>query len=224
MMIGFGSLKQMNDTLRANRAALKRTKSVREVYKQEIRKISASIEHQDIEHVRARVVARVKRNRVREILERTAAAIFALLLIALIAWIVTVNFFNDPFNRKQNTKALFKTIVYDMGNGITLQTDYYRFGPKAAETYFTKNLKHLSSESFYPSGEPFRSALYYYDTLVKEVFLYRTGDTIKNFPIVDPKSIVQITLADSTSNTRIEFLMYDHKILNNSYQELDDLN
>ena len=95
-MIGFGSLKQMNDTLRANRAALKRKKSVREVYKQEIRKTSASIEHQDIEHVRARVVARVKRNRVREILERTAAAIFALLLIALIAWIVTVNFFNDP--------------------------------------------------------------------------------------------------------------------------------
>lgn len=80
-------------------------------------------------------------------------------------------------------------------------------------------LKHQNSESYYPSGEQFRSALYYYDTLVREVYFFKDGDTIKNFPRVDNHKVYQIKLPRPNKKRTVEFYFFDGKIIQETYRE-----
>lgn len=54
MNIGFGSLKQMNDTLKYNREILPKRKSAREVYHDEVKKSLSSGDRADLEMIRIR--------------------------------------------------------------------------------------------------------------------------------------------------------------------------
>ena len=172
MLIGFGSLKQMNDTIRANREMLGRKKSVRELYKEELNNIGSSEENQTLELVRHRVAERLKQNRKKLIRERFLSVAIVIFCVGVIAWVILLI---DHWKLSPpRERALFKTVFYPQSNGMTLKADYYLTGPKAAETYLKGGLRHQNSESYYESGEQFRSALYYHDTLVTHVFFHKT--------------------------------------------------
>ncbi|MBL6445123.1 hypothetical protein JMN32_02310 [Fulvivirga sp. 29W222] len=89
-----------------------------------------------------------------------------------------------PKIEKKEQKPHFKTVTYPLNEQRTLKVEYFNFGPKSAETNLKNGLKHQNTESYYASGEQFRSAAYFYDTLVTEVYFYKNGDIIKNFPSI----------------------------------------
>jgi antitoxin component YwqK of YwqJK toxin-antitoxin module len=64
----------------------------------------------------------------------------------------------------------FSTVLYHQSNGVDLRVDFFRHGPKASETLMKNGLRHQNSESYYESGEQFRSALYYRDILLTEIY------------------------------------------------------
>jgi hypothetical protein len=122
-------------------------------------------------------------------------------------------------NKYEDKSALFNIIVYEQTTELKLKTDYFHSGPKASETYLKNGLKHQNSESYYETGEQFRSALYYYDTLVTDVYFFKSGDTIKNFPALADTNIHRIGLFDKARGKKIEFDFYDGKIIQGSYKE-----
>ena len=215
-MLGFGSLKQMNDTIKANRDLLGKKKSARERQKDEIRVRSSDYEHVNIDYVKARVSAKLKRNRTQEII---AAFLAIALILSVIGGVVWIAFSIDLTPAKQPLSNYFNTITYRQPNGHVIKTDYYSGGPKAAETTIKDGMKHRNSESFYPTGEQFRSALYYYDTLVREVYFYKNGDTIKNFPTIPDTVLGHVILRNSKFKKKIEFDCIDGKILAGTYVE-----
>jgi antitoxin component YwqK of YwqJK toxin-antitoxin module len=109
--------------------------------------------------------------------------------------------------------------VYNQGDNTIHKIDYFPKGSKAAETFLKNGLKHQNSESYYQTGEQFRSALYYYDTLVTEVYFFKSGDTIKNFPMITDSEVHHIKAIDKSNSAEIQFDFYDGKIIHNTYQE-----
>jgi hypothetical protein len=220
MGLGAGFLKQMNDTIKYNRDLLGKKKSIREIYKDEIKKRGTNYEKQDLEHVRERVALALKRDRASELFSKIMAVVIAALIIGGLIWALRSLDFNSIKTVKQVDKNhLYKTIIYDQSNGLKLKTDYFIRGPKAAETYLKDGFKHQNSESYYESGQQFRTALYYYDTLITEIFLYNTGDTILNFPTLSNDKIYKIKLLSPSKDKQIEFDFFDGKIIQDTYQE-----
>jgi hypothetical protein len=222
MGIGWGFLKQMNDTIKFNRELLGKKKSVLEVYKDEIKNRPRTTENVDIEQLRIRVRERLKRNRIVEIISRVIAVLFVALFIAGIFLMVkNVVFRSREVEKKYSNKAdLFTTIIYKEAHGkLDLKTDYFFSGPMAAETFLKDGLKHQNSESYYESGEQFRSALYYYDSLVTEVYFFKNGDTISNFPSLSSTNVHHVELQDTKNQKEISFDFYDGKIIQGTYQE-----
>lgn len=220
MGLGAGFLKQMNDTIKYNRDLLGRKKSVREIYRDEIKKRGINYDRQALESVRERVALALKRDRTNELFSKIMSLIILGALIFGLIWV----FISFDFNKKKTVKHtdkthLYKTIIYDQPDGLKLKTDYFIHGPKAAETYLKDGLKHQNSESYYESGQQFRSALYYYDTLITEIFFYKTGDTILNFPILSNDKIYKIKLLAPSKDKQIEFDFFDGKIIQDTYEE-----
>jgi antitoxin component YwqK of YwqJK toxin-antitoxin module len=210
----------MNDSIRANRELLGKKKSVRELYKDEIKHRNTPLEKQEVDAVMERVASRQKCMRIDEIKGRMLSLTIVAIVVATMVWVVSNVDFNPKVKKEHFHKdELFNTTYYDQGNGLILKTDHYHSGPLASETFLKDSLKHQNSESYYESGEQFRSALYYYVTLIREVFLFKTGDTIQNFPVVDEKRIVKINLVDKKRRMKIEFIVHDNKILGKSYRE-----
>ena len=79
------------------------------------------------------------------------------------------------------------------------------------------SLKHQNSESYYLSGEQFRSALYFNDSLIIEYYFYKNGDTIFDYPKVDPTKVYQISLKQLDKTIRFKVL--DFKVLRDTYME-----
>jgi len=220
MALGFGSLKQMSDTFKYNRDLLGKKKSVREIYKEEIKKRGTASNRENLEFVRLRVARALKRNRAKELFARIVAIlILAVLVIGTILMFLGIDFTSVRKNRYDDKAALFKTIIYEHAKEVKLKTDYFPNGPKASETFIKDGLRHQNSESYYESGEQFRSALYYYDTLVTDFYFYKSGDTIKNFPARYDKEAHRITLLDKKRRKKIEFDFYDGKIIQGTYKE-----
>ena len=93
-------------------------------------------------------------------------------------------------------------------------------GPIIASSFHIKDgMKHQNAKSYYFTGEQFRTALYYYDTLVAEYYLYKSGDTIFNYPKIDDNKIYHITLKHPKTDATIEFDVLDYKVLMGSYVE-----
>lgn len=220
MGLGFGALKQMSDSFKYNRDLLGKKKSVREIYKDEIKKRGTTSDKQNIEFVRLRVAKALKKNRTKELLTKLTAVLTLVALVTGIVWAaITIDFTPKKKNKYEDKSALFNTIIYEQSKDIKLKTDYFRSGPKASETFLKDGLRHQNSESYYESGEQFRSALYFYDTLVTDIYFYKSGDTIKNFPARYDQETHRITLYDKVSGKKIEFDFYDGKIIQGTYRE-----
>jgi hypothetical protein len=223
---GFGSLKQMNDTIKQNRRLLKGTeknksKQVREAYREEIKKISSRYENVDLEELKKRVRKKLERNIKLELIHRAFGIGILITLISGVIWVIlSFDFTVKKPSPYSDTSKLFNTQVFPHENSeYELRIDFYHHGSKAAESLIKNGLKHQNSESYYPSGEQFRSALYYYDTLVREVYFFKDGDTIKNFPAVDHHKVYQIKLAQPDKKRTIEFYFFDGKIIQDTYRE-----
>jgi hypothetical protein len=206
--------------MKYNRDLLGKKKSVREIYKDEIKQRGTTYDRQNLEFVRQRVAATLKRNRTHEIITRTTAILLIIVLVIGTIWaLTTIDLKTKSKGKYEDKSALFNTTTYEQANGLTLKTDYFIHGTKAADTYFKKGLKHQNSESYYQSGEQFRSALYYYDSLVTDIYFYKSGDTIKNFPIITDTQVHHITLFNKEQTIKIEFDYYDGKLIKDTYKE-----
>jgi hypothetical protein len=220
--IGFGSFKQMSDSFWYNRSLLGKRKSAREIYKEEIKRRDGKYENQNIEDIRIRIANRLRRNRVQEIFGRVTVILILVLVISGTVWIISnIDFTWKKKGRYDNKSGLFKTIIYKQSNGLDLKTDYFIHGPKAAETFLKDGMKHQNSESYYESGQHFRSALYFNDTLITEIYFFKTGDTIKNFPTIIDKDVHRIRLIDKPRSKNIEFDFFEGKIIQGTYKEID---
>lgn len=224
MMGGF--LKQMNDTMQQNRRLLRKSdksksKQVREAYNEEIKRQALRYEHVDVDALKERVRKKVHRNIIQEkIIKTIALTVLATFVVAVIWVIISFDFTVKKKSPFTDSQSLFKTEIHPHDQaGYSLKVDYYHHGPKAAESLIKNGLKHQNSESYYPSGEQFRSALYYYDTLVREVYFFKDGDTIKNFPIVDHHKVYQIKLPRPNKKRTVEFYFFDGKIIQETYRE-----
>jgi len=219
-MLGDGFLKQMGDTLKYNRELLGKKKSAREVYKEEVKQRKLTYESYDLKEVRARVEKRLKRNKWNEFANRTIANVLLLAIGYGIFWAIqSWDYFGMTEKKPIDGSQFFKTVLYHQSKGIDLRVDFFHHGPKAAETFFKDGLRHQNSESYYESGEQFRSALYYRDTLVTELYLFKSGDTIKTFPILTDKLVHRIKVKDPRKNVTVEFEFYDRKIIPDTYRE-----
>jgi hypothetical protein len=217
-MFGFGALKQMNDTFKYNRDLLGKKKAALERQRDEIRVRPSTYENVNLDYVKARISAKLKRNKTQEMISAFVAVFFLLTIIGGVIWIALSIDFSRK-NEPSTSRAFFHTITYKQSNGLYLRTEYFVGGPKASETMIKDGMKHQNSESFYETGEQFRSALYYYDTLVREVYFYKTGDTIKGFPVVPDTVVAHITLRYAKRHKKIEFDFIDGKIVGATYQE-----
>lgn len=220
MALGFGSLKQMSDTFRYNRNLLGKRKSAREIYREEIKKSSGSYQNQRLDDVRVRVAARLKRNRVQEMFARILSILVLLALVSIAIWAVTnISFKWKKPGKYADKSKLFRTIIYKESDGSALRTDYFPHGPKAAETLLKNGLKHQNSESYYETGQQFRSALYYNDTLIMDIYFFKTGDTIKSFPTITDSEVHHLTLFDKAELKKIEFDFWEGKVVSGTYKE-----
>jgi hypothetical protein len=221
MALGFGSLKGMMHTFRYNRNLLGKKKSARELYKEEIKKRDGNFENQNLEDVRIRVAERLKSNHVQEIFARITALLILFFVVAGIILIVSNTEFTWKRKGKYEDKStLFKTVIYRQENGVDLKVDYFVHGPKAAETLLKNGMKHQNTESYYESGQQFRSALYYYDSLITDIYFFKTGDTIKTFPLIKDKEVHRIVLLDKKRSKKIEFDFWEGKIVQETYIEI----
>lgn len=221
MGIGFGALKGMIDTFQYNRGILGKKKTLKEKHKDEIKNRLVKHQGASLEEVKLRVAHHLKRNTTYELLSRVAAGFFILVAVGFVVWLLlTVDFTWKEKGKYADKDHLYETIIYKRyQDDMDLRTYYFQGGPKAGTAFYIGELKHQNSESFYESGEQFRSALYYYDTLITEVYFHKNGDTIKNFSPARDGNVRHITVSHQSLKKRIEFDYYDGKIIGGTYQE-----
>jgi CHASE3 domain sensor protein len=90
MALGFGFLKQMNDSIRYNKELLGKKKSVQEIQRDKIKNQALTFNKESLEFVQSRVSTALKRNKTAEIISRCFTLILAGLVILLLvggAWV-----------------------------------------------------------------------------------------------------------------------------------------
>ncbi|UII32098.1 hypothetical protein LVD17_27830 [Fulvivirga ulvae] len=193
---------------------------VKKLYDQEFKKNGKNYTYQHCDpETLGRICKKVRQQKKKLIFIQLS--IFVVLAIAFVL-ITSAFFINQNYTPKtiiKATKPNFKTVTYWLDSNRTLKIEYYKFGPRCAVTNYKNDLKHQNTESYYQSGEQFRSAVYFYDTLVTEVYFYRNGDTIKNFPTLTDDKVYHIKSALPNSSRIAEFDFYDGKIVKDSYFE-----
>lgn len=126
---------------------------------------------------------------------------------------------SERIRQESQVTKLFRRKVYSEDGVVYRIEDHYKGGGLASSVRIKDGMKHQNSESYYPTGQQFRSALYFYDSLVIDYYFYKNGDTISNFPVTDPEKTYHIQLSDPVSGKTIKFDLLDHKIIVESYQE-----
>ncbi|QSE98554.1 hypothetical protein [Fulvivirga lutea] len=180
---GFGSLQAMINTIKSNRALLRKKRGfetlkehqgqskIKRVYK--FKKASK----EDLTEINQRMKLRNKNVLIKQIiLFSVLGIIFSFLMYA---------FFFTPSKQTSSLGKPMRTEYYStqmkpLGNNMYLKVEYFDMSNVAAETKIKNGFKHQQSESFYPNGRQFRSAVYWYDTLINEVYFAPTGDTLKH--------------------------------------------
>jgi hypothetical protein len=215
MYSGFGMRKEVY-----TRKPKKLFDKTRQLYKDEALNHFSDHSKENADELKARVRKKLKRNLRLEAWTRIFS--IALTLIVLVLMSVGVRYIIDFTSHKTqkyaNKAGLFRTIVYTE-NGVRIKYDYFIEGPKASTTALKGELKHQNSESYYETGEQFRSALFYYDTLIRETYFYKNGDTIKNFPRIEDMDAHHISIPATEKHHRIELDYYDGKIISGTYTE-----
>ncbi len=215
---GFGSLDAMNKTISNNRNLLKkkrgfevlkenfsRTKNVR-VFK--FKKASKEYLSQLGEETRTR-------GKIRFI--KVFIAIFFIFCLVGSAFYKLMKQPVESQMEKVYRSKYFTSKSYSIEKGMILKVDYFSHGQKAVETKYLNGLRHQNSESWYPSGEQFRSAVYWKDTLINEVYFYPNGDTLNNFATTHTDSISFVRLFDRKKDKVYSFYFSDGRILPSSY-------
>lgn len=220
MALGGGFLKQMNDTIKYNREILGKRKTLREIQNEHSRSEPANYESASLQDVQERLRLALKRNTAQERLGQVVAIVGLVAFIVAVIWFFGFATFTKKLPGKyDNLKGLFTVYEDKMANGLLLRTEYFRNGSKASTTYFKEGKKHQNSESYYESGSQFRSALYFDGELINEVFFFRTGGEIPNFPKLAPNKVTHLKITNPKTGVQIEFDFFDGKILPGSYHE-----
>ncbi len=151
---------------------------------------------------------------------------FLLLLVAapfaLGAWVLLNQKWEATTPVDQSTEShidLFTKEFHNIEKGIQLKVEYFKRGGKAADTKYKNGRKHQNAESYYPSGEQFSSTLYFYDTLVTSVYLFKSGDTIPDFPVFSDNKVHHLAFRTTDDSKIISYDYWDGKIIPGSYGE-----
>ena len=219
--MGFGMRKEVY-----TRKPKKAFEKIRKIYEQEAKKnLPKNLkldDHRIDERTRNLIRRKIIKERRKELILSISFATVALIAI-IILFIIMKNWYDDnkkdKMSESPNVTNFFKRKRYFDKDEITKIDDYYRGGGIASSFKYKKGMIHQSSESYYSTGEQFRSALYYYDTLITEYYFFKSGDTIINFPAIDPERIYKINLIHTKTKKSIELKVLDYKILIDSYIE-----
>ena len=216
MYSGFGLRKEVY-----TRKPKKLFDKARKLYKEEALNRFSDHSHDNPEELKRRVRKRLERESfVNRILRIFVIAFGVFILFAGILLVRKLVTFNRHTVKYPPKSVFFKTVISENESGEQVKVEYFAGGPKAAESRLKNGLKHQNSESFYETGEQFRSALYFKDTLITEIYFYKNGDTIKNFPLINNKGVVMhVVIPAVRKSKKIEFDFYDGKIITGTYTE-----
>jgi len=215
MYSGFGLRKEVY-----TRKPKKLFDKARKLYKEEALNRFSDHSHDNPEELKRRVRKRLERDSfVTRMLRICVIAFIVFLLSAGILLVRKLVSFNLHTVKYPPKSVLFKTVISENESGEQLKVEYFAGGPKASETRLKDGLKHQNSESFYETGEQFRSALYFKDTLITEIYFYKNGDTIKNFPLINKDEVMHVVIHAVPKSKKIEFDFYDGKIITGTYKE-----
>lgn len=109
--------------------------------------------------------------------------------------------------------------TYKTGKSSQLKVEYLDKDTKISEVNYKNGRKHQQANSYYPTGEQFRSAAYFYDTLVVDYYFFKNGDTIPNFPKIRDNDIHRLAFRSLDRSTTFSFDYWDGKVIPGSYQE-----
>jgi hypothetical protein len=216
----WGVVKQAHDTMKQNRALLGRKRTARDLYREEIEKYPTTLKGATLEGVRERVEARIKRNRVHSIASKFSAVFFLGLLFLALAWMVMKIEAPKVAGKYAARANLFHSQVQFQSDHTAIMTEYFPGGPIAAKHTLLRGKRDGLSESYYETGELFRSALYSNDTILLEAYFYKSRDTISTFPIIRNLSVYTISVTDTPRKIKASFDFYDGKIIGGSYKEV----
>lgn len=215
-------VKQAHDIMKKNRALLGKKKTARELYREEIESRPTTLDGVTLESVRERVEERIRRNRVHVVATKLAATSFIVLLVMALVWMVMLFFETlgpkEVRGRLVNEKLFFSQLRFE-SDATAVRTEFFPHGPMAARHHLVHGLKDGLSESYYETGELFRSALYRNDTVLIETYFFKSNDTIKSFPAIRDIQVYTIRLKDPIRKSEISFDFYDGKIIAGTYIE-----
>ena len=221
-MGGGGFLKSMVDSIRSNRDLVHKRQSLKDIYRQSEAKNAGTPDPKDVTEL-----LKIHRNRLQKDNQRSRLRsrifILATLIILVFVTILLTSAPGPVEHMRYEPKKIeplhehFITYYHTLSASEKMREDFFNSGSIAAETLYKNEKKHQNSVSYYETGEQFRSALYFYDTLVIDLYLYKDGDTIKDMPEIDFNTISHVKLTHDTLN--ISFDMLEGKILPGSYTE-----
>ncbi len=224
-MMGGGFLRQMNETLKYNRDLLGRKKTSKEKYAEDVkdRKVVYTDETRKYVHERLNlsIIRIYKQHQYYKIFNWILGfAFFVLLIMFLFPFIQnSVKPKNIKPSNEVSTRPNYVTSLTQLTPETTLRTEYFEHGLWAQETILVRGYKHNESTSYYESGEIFRKATYYHDTLLTESYYFKSGELIYNFPKLRENKVFNIKLLDSNRQKFITFNFYNNKLVPETYNE-----
>lgn len=217
---GFGSLQAMITTIKNNRALLKKKRGF-DVLKDNLGKPKhkriykfKSASKKDLIEINQKMKLRNKFILIKQIV------LFSILGI-IFSYVMYVVFFTPSEHTSTLGKPMrtdyYSTQIKPIGNLMYLKVEYFDMVTVAAETKMKNGLKHHQSESWYPNGKQFRSAVYWYDTLIYEVYFAPTGDTIRHLTRWHRKEPTYVKIEDYGQHN-YSFYCSDGKIIPNTFE------
>lgn len=218
-MLGGGFLKAMSDSMAYNRSLL--GKSKREPFsRKDYYERHSEGEPIDVEILNGIVSTKLKRKVKRSWLVQLLVGVLAALAIGVlyagISEIVAPRRIPSPY---ENPKSLFQTRILPLNDSLELRSYFYDHGAKAGQAFYSRGRRHLTSESYYPTGETFHASTYQYDSLLTDIYFYKDGDTIRNMPVMLPGKVYHVTLPGLQSHPAIRFDCFEGKIILGTYRE-----
>jgi hypothetical protein len=217
--MGFGMRKEVY-----TRKPKKAFEKLRKAYEYEVNHGKSEIiikgENKLNEDAKKNIRNRIKKEERKRLIKVILATIISLSLFYLLINLLLKDYMRDRQRRLPSVDVakIFNRKYFKENGEIYTIADYYKFGGIASSFRIKNGLKHQNSESYYFTGEQFRSALYYYDSLVIEYYFYKDGDTITNFPQIDHRKINHVSLIHPKTRDVVDFDVIDYKVIVDSYK------
>lgn len=212
-MAGFGFLRHMIDSIKYNSNILGKKRPLKEL---NTTLKSGYGKTGNPQHLKKVVDMRAAKRRKELIRNRIIALSIAVFFILF--WLfITHKYYSPHFGKK---KTYFEVRVRQISENELIRTHYYILGGKAQDTRYRNGLRHQNSESYYETGEQFRSALYYKDTLITEIFLSKQLDTLSVVLETKGKVYSTLWLKDRRQQRIIQVGYQKGRIIPSTYMEL----